>query len=260
MALLFIAQTSYALTSEIHLTSVCEPFTTLNINGKQVRRLLIDTGATGGIHPKENVINSLPGNPAQYIKNDRYADAFGIIRQAKFFIAPQLTINGNQMNNIPLTAYSHWGNSEERQKFAPTYGVIGLDSFGDNILIVDLQKMMFEVTASIELDEQKIWEELPITRTDYGIELYAIGDEGKRLRMVLDTGTNISILFANGSKNNRSNITEVVTGKNQVIKVTRGVFDAPELSKDGIDGIIGCDFFKGKRLIIAKNHIYVSSH
>ncbi len=260
IAVFLVVPPSYALTSKIRFTSVCEPLTTLNINGKKVRRLLIDTGATGGIHLKENVINSLPGNPAKYVKNDRYTDAFGIIRQAKYYIAPQLVINGVHMNNVPLTTFNLWGNQEERQHIEPLNGVIGLDTFGDNTLLIDVQKMTIEVAASFELDEQGQWEELPIKRTDYGIELYATGDAGKRLRLVLDTGTNHNVLFAKDSESNASNITEVVAGKSQVIRVIRGVFNALEMTNGGIDGFIGCDYFKGKRLIIAKNNIYISSH
>ncbi len=259
ITLLFIEQDSYALTSKIRLNDTCEPLTSLNINGKKVERLLIDTGAMGGIHLRESVITSLPGNPANYVKKDRYSDALGIVRHAKFFLAPQLIINGDRMNNVPLTTFSMWGNQHERQNIEPINGVIGLDTFGDNVLIIDLQKLTLEVTTRVKLDKQREWEKLPITRTEYGIELYAVGDAGRRLRLVLDTGANRSVLFAKESEKNRKSITEVVTGKNVVIKVIRDGFDAPELARGGIDGVIGCDYFKGKRLIIDKKSIYVST-
>lgn len=259
ITLLFQAPASYALTGKITLTRDCEPLTELIINGKKVRRLLIDSGATGGIHLNENFITSLSGNPAKYIRTDKYTDAFGHGREAKFFIAPRLVINGVQMNDVPLTAYTPWGNRHERPDLAPNNGVIGLDSFGDNLILIDLQKMMLKVAGSFDLVDKGKWEALPIMRTEYGIEINAIGDEGKQLRLIVDTGTNVSVLFAKGSAKKTQGITEVVAGKKQVINVIRG-FDIPELAKDGIDGFIGCNFFKGKRFIIAKDHIYISSH
>ncbi|WP_413727039.1 hypothetical protein [Sodalis sp. RH19] len=78
MVIMLTAPACYAVKSNIIFSNICEPLTTLNINGEVIHHLLIDTGATGGIHLKENILNSLPGNPAQYIKNNRYVDAFGL--------------------------------------------------------------------------------------------------------------------------------------------------------------------------------------
>ncbi|NDL64130.1 hypothetical protein [Acerihabitans arboris] len=75
-----------------------------------------------------------------------------------------------------------------------------------------------------------------------------IGDAGKRLRLILDTGANVILLLEQDSKTKTSGITEVVAGENQVSRVIRG-FNAPGLAKDDIDGVVGCDFFKGKRLM-----------
>lgn len=77
ITLLFQAPESHALTGKITLTRGCEPLTELIINGKKVRRLLIDSGATEGIHLNEHFITSLSGNPAKYIRTDKYTDAFG---------------------------------------------------------------------------------------------------------------------------------------------------------------------------------------
>lgn len=259
MVLLFIMPLSYAVTSKLRSTDVCELMTSLNINGKEIDRLLIDTGATGGIHLKETVIKKLPGNPAKFIRDKRFADAFEKVRINNFYIAPQLTINGELIPNVPLTSFVLWGNQAERQHIEPINGVVGLDSFGDNELLIDLQKMIIKAAPHIEPDVKIQWEKIPIARTDYGIELTAIGDSGKRLRLILDTGANVSMLFDEESKN-KPVMTEVIVGNKQVVKVMRHVFAAPQLAKGGIDGLLGCNYFKGKRLIITKDHIYVTGH
>lgn len=260
LGLLLLLPASYALTSKISLSADCEPLTTLNINGKIVKRLLIDTGGNDGLHLKETVIKGLPGNPAKFIRYDNYTDVFDKKRTVKFFIAPQLTINGVNMYDVPMHTFSPWGNLEERLKTVTIQGVIGLNSFGDNALLFDLQNMILKVAPSFELDNKSNWEQIPIIRTDYGVELLAIGDAGKRLRLVLDTGSNKSVLFGKPTKKIPPSITEVVAGNKQVIKVMRNMLEAPELSSNGIDGFVGCDFIKGKRLIIAKEYIYITNN
>lgn len=73
------------------------------------------------------------------------------------------------MNDVPLTAYTPWGNRHQRPDLAPNNGVIGLDSFGDNLILIDLQKMMLKVAGSFDLVDKGKWEALPIMRTEYGI-------------------------------------------------------------------------------------------
>lgn len=246
-----------AIASKITLSSECEPITDLNINGVTIKRLLIDTGASGGLHLNENVIQNLPGTRVTFLKTEKYADAYGKTRQTNVYLAPELVVEGIRLQQVPLIAFKRWGHSEERQKIFPTNGLIGLDTFGDKAFHIDLQKMRFSISDNFIPEPTASWKRFPIKRTRYGAEIVAIGERGKQLRLVLDTGANKSVIFYKNSDATSSKITEVIVGKDQVIPLLKIVMDPPGLAD--IDGFIGCDFFKNKHAVITKDNFYINS-
>lgn len=255
-ATLFILSLNTVFASKITISSDCELTTNLNINGITIKRLLIDTGSSGGLNLSEKVIQTLPGTPARFLKTKKYTDAYGGIRQTNIYEVPELMIDGIRQQKVRLIAFKPWGKMDEHQKAFPINGVIGLDTFGDKVLHIDLQKMNLSISDSFIPEQTALWEKLSINRTDYGAEINAIGEGGRPLRLVIDTGANRSVIFNKNTDVESAEVTEVVAGKNLVIPALKMTMNAPALAD--IDGFVGCDFIKNKHLVIAKDHLYIS--
>ncbi|MDX7998976.1 hypothetical protein FE394_07140 [Xenorhabdus sp. Reich] len=243
------------------------PSVSLNINGKEVKRLGIDTGASNAFYLPQPVFDSI------FPQRDRRAtessvDVFGVEKFTLEARADHITVNGERFSDVDVELFKPWGNGmfdENGQLIID--GILGLGVAKNKTLIIDYASKMLTISDNPKaLPDGYRWQSLPFTRTRNGIEISVSSGNEKIRRMVIDTGASHTMLFTR-SKEGCAKLSQHCPKKTIVtpdgVKLSAMVF---RLSDDKItpdkridfDGLLGDDFLSNRVLVISNDRLLIS--
>ncbi len=172
------------------------PYILLNIADEKIK-VMLDTGARGGLHLPIDIINKLP-NKTEYAKKVSYIDLAGKINECRKFTVNRLELNSFIFNKIDVIEYKQWGKvlskgrSIEEIDHLP---VIGLDLFDGYLATFNFpeKKLVISDENNSYAGLDYTWISIPFVFSHEGIIIDA-SDHRKTYKMVLDSGATTSII------------------------------------------------------------------
>ncbi|CCW32159.1 hypothetical protein ABLA30_02110 [Xenorhabdus nematophila] len=244
------------------------PSVSLNINGKEVKKLSIDTGASNAFYLPQPIFDSIFPNLDYHAKTEGSVNVFGTEKFTPVSRAANVTVNGENFSDIDIELFKPWGNgmfNDNGQLIID--GVLGLGIAKNKTLILDYASKILTITDNIKtLPDGYRWKSIPFTRTKSGIEISVSSGNEKIRRMVIDTGASHTILFTR-DKNGCSKLSQNCQRKTILtpdgVKLSAAVF---QLSDDKVDpdkridfdGLLGDDFLSNRILVISNDKLLIS--
>lgn len=174
------------------------PLTDVIISGR-MHTLMLDTGSSSGLHFYERELSELissPGLHATRLEDRRFIDIPGNEIRFPVWNFNHLLISGIRFNNVEIVPFEPWGLSIGNNK--PVNEVMGLGLFHDRRIMIDFKKNrlwpIYNPSAS-DIDKAYRWSSYPSEKTQSGLLITAIVG-GEKLKLLLDTATSHSMLFA----------------------------------------------------------------
>ncbi|OTA14063.1 hypothetical protein Xvie_04038 [Xenorhabdus vietnamensis] len=251
------------ITASIIYLENTTPSVSLNINGKEVNRLAIDTGVSGAFYLPQSVFDSIFPRWSHHTTTvQNTVDIFGGNKSAIAARAANITVNGERLSDIDAEIFKPWGNGmlgNNGQLIID--GVLGLGVAKNKTLIIDYASKMLTIADNLKvLPDGYRWQSIPFTRTKNGIEISVSSGNEKIHRMVIDTGASHTMLFTR-SKEGCAKLTQHCPKKTIVapdgVKLSAFIYQSPNEQID-FDGLLGDDFLSNRVLIISKDRLLIS--
>ncbi|CEE93119.1 hypothetical protein; putative exported protein [Xenorhabdus nematophila str. Anatoliense] len=245
------------------------PSVSLNINGKEVKRLAIDTGASRAFYLPKPIFDSIFPSLDHRAKIEGSVDVFGAAKFTPVERATNVTVNGERFSNIDIELFKPRGNGmfDGNGKLIID-GVLGLSVAKNKTLILDYASKMLTITDNIKaLPDGYRWKSIPFTRTNNGIEISVLSGNEKISRMVINTGASHTTLFTRTEvgciKLSQQHCQKKTIMTPDSVKLSAAVF---RLSDDNIDpdkridfdGLLGDDFLSNRILVISNDRLLIS--
>ncbi len=240
------------------------PSVSLNINGKEVNRLAIDTGVSGAFYLPQSIFDSIfPGWNHHTTTVQNTVDIFGGNKSAIAARADNIIVNGEHLSDVDTEIFKPWGNNGMLDDNGQLIidGVLGLGVAKNKTLIIDYASRMLTITDNLKaLPDGHRWQSIPFTRTSNGIEISVSSGNEKIRRMVIDTGASHTILFTRSTEgcvklSQHCPKKTIVTPDG--VKLSAFVYQSPNERID-FDGLLGDDFLSNRVLIISKERLLIS--
>ncbi|PHM56188.1 aspartyl protease family protein [Xenorhabdus hominickii] len=215
------------------------PSVSLNINGKEVNRLSIDTGASGAFYLPQSVFDSIFTASNHHTETANSVDAFGVQKSTVVARAANITVNGERLSDVDVEVFKPWGNGmfDNNGKLI-IGGVLGLGVAKNKTLIIDYASKMLTITDHLKaLPDGYRWQSIPFTRTRNGIEISVLSGNKKINRMIIDTGASHTMLFTRSKKGCAalsSSCTDCVKTLEHLLVSVRCTYDQLVLATDPI--------------------------
>ncbi|MDE1478204.1 aspartyl protease family protein [Xenorhabdus bovienii] len=240
------------------------PSVSLNINGKEVNRLSIDTGASGAFYLPRTVFDSIfteLNHRTTTVQNS--IDVFGVEKSAVTARASNITVNGERLSDVNVEIFKTWGNGGMLDDNGQLIinGVLGLGVAKNKTLIINYASKVLTIADHLKaLPDGYRWQSIPFTRTRNGIEISVSSGNEKIRRMVIDTGASHTMLFTR-SKEGCAKLSQHCPKKAIVtpdgVKLSAFIFQIPDERID-FDGLLGDDFLSNRVLIISNDRLLIS--
>ncbi|NRN30774.1 hypothetical protein [Photorhabdus heterorhabditis] len=239
------------------------PSVSLNINGKEVNRLAIDTGASASFYVPQSVFDSIfPAYNHRTTTSKSSVDLFGVERSAVVTRGANIIINGKNFSDADVKVFKPWGNGMLDDNGQPIIdGVLGLGITKNKTMVINYASKMLTITDNLEtLPDGYRWQAIPFTRTENGIEINVLSDNKNIRRMVIDTGASHTVIFTRSEK---GCVHISLSCPKQTIVTPDGVRLSAllfQVTDDRInfDGLLGDDFLSNRVLIIANDQLLIS--
>lgn len=172
------------------------PLTDVRIAGR-MHTLMLDTGSTTGLHLyKRDLVDliSKPGLNAIRQEDRRFIDVQGNQSQIPVWLLNNLIISGMRFNDVEIVPFAPWGLSIGSEQ--PVNEVMGLGLFRDSRFLLDFKEnRLWPTFIPSDMDKSYRWSSYLAEKTQSGLLITAIVG-GKKLKLLLDTATSHSMLFA----------------------------------------------------------------
>ncbi|EIW3594508.1 hypothetical protein MC118_005581 [Salmonella enterica] len=159
--------------------------------------LMLDTGSTTGLHLyKRDLVDliSKPGLNAIRQEDRRFIDVQGNQSQIPVWLLNNLIISGMRFNDVEIVPFAPWGLSIGSEQ--PVNEVMGLGLFRDSRFLLDFKEnRLWPTFIPSDMDKSYRWSSYLAEKTQSGLLITAIVG-GKKLKLLLDTATSHSMLFA----------------------------------------------------------------
>ncbi|MDC9604365.1 aspartyl protease family protein [Xenorhabdus griffiniae] len=252
------------ITAPIAYLEHITPSVSLNINGKEIKRLSIDTGASGAFYLPRSIFDSIfPKRNYHTITVQNSVDVFGVDKSTVVARTANMTVNGEHLSDVEVELFKPWGNGmfDNKGKLIID-GVLGLGVAKNKTLVINYASKMLTITDHLKaLPYGYRWQSIPFTRTRNGIEISVLSSEGKKInRMVIDTGASHTVLFTR-SKDGCANLSQTCPKQTIItpdgIKLSAAIYQIPDERID-FDGLLGDDFLSNRILIISNDRVLIS--
>lgn len=239
------------------------PTVSLNINGKEINKIAIDTGASSALYIPQSIFDSLFFARNHHKEIVSSSDIFGTKRSSVTTKKTNIIVNGKKLSAVDVEAFKPWGNGMVDDKGIPIInGVLGLGIIKNKILIINyISKMLTIADDFSSLPESYHWKTIPFTRTENGIELnISSADDKKVYRMLIDTGASHTLLFTR-SKAGCVELSLACPKKNLITpdgnKLSALLFFIDD-NRINFDGLLGEDFLSNKIIVISNDKLLIS--
>ncbi|WP_340608435.1 hypothetical protein [Xenorhabdus bharatensis] len=238
------------------------PTISLNINGKEIDKIEIDTGASTALHLPQSVVDAILTSSDNHIETSRSVDVFGNENLNKVIAkAVDITVNGKKLSGVDVEVFKPWGNGMlDDNGQLRINGVLGLGIVKNNTLIIDYPSKMLTITDNAKnLSDGYHWKNIPFTRKNYGIEVSVSSGNKKLNQMVIDTGASHTVIF---TRSKEGCVDFSLLCPKQTIVTPDGV----ELSaflfqihdeRINFDGLLGDDYLSNKALVISDDQFLI---
>lgn len=239
------------------------PTVSLNINGKEINKIAIDTGAPSALYISQSTFDSLffARNHHQKVVNS--SDIFGAESSSIAAKETNIIVNGKKISSVDIEVFKPWGNGMVNDKGVPIInGVLGLGIIKNKILIINyISKMLTIADNFSSLPKNYHWKTIPFTQTENGIELNISSTDDKKVyRMLIDTGASHTLLFTR-SKAGCVELSLACPKKNLITpdgnKLSALLFFIDD-NRINFDGLLGEDFLSNKIIAISNNKLLIS--
>ncbi|MCT8345454.1 aspartyl protease family protein [Photorhabdus kleinii] len=238
------------------------PAVSLNINGKDVNRLAIDTGAPKAFYLPQSVFDSIFPERNHRTATVRSSDVFGIEQSTVEAKAANITVNGKSFSAVDVEIFKPWGNGMLDDNGQPIInGVLGLGVVKNKTLIINYASKFLTIADNLKvLPDGYRWQAIPFIRTDNGIEISVLSDNKKIRRMLIDTGSSHTVLFTRSRKGcvdlSQSCPKQTIVTPDGV-KLSALLFQVTD-DRINFDGLLGDDFLSNRVLIISNDRLLIS--
>ncbi|PHM65498.1 hypothetical protein Xsto_02076 [Xenorhabdus stockiae] len=238
------------------------PSVSLNINGKEIDKIEIDTGASSALYLPQSVFDSIFTSRDHNIETSRSNDVFGNETLDNVVAkAVDITVNGEKLSGVDVEVLKPWGNGMlDYNGQLRINGLLGLGVVKNNILIIDYPSKVLTITDNAKkLPAGYHWKNIPFTRKNYGIEVSVSSGNKKLNHMVIDTGASHTIIF---TRSKEGCVDFSLLCPKQTIVTPDGV----ELSaflfqvhdeRINFDGLLGDDYLSNKALVISDDKFLI---
>ncbi|OTA19226.1 hypothetical protein Xbed_02623 [Xenorhabdus beddingii] len=245
------------------------PSVSLNINGKEIDKIAIDTGASGAFYLPQSTFDSIFPAQNHPTETKNSIDVFGVEKSTRVAKVADITVNGKNLSDVDVEIFKPWGNGmlDDNGKLLIN-GVLGLGVAKNKTLIINYASKRLTITDHLKaLPDGYRWQSIPFTRTKSGIEISVSSGNEKINRMVIDTGASHSVLFTRSEKKGCVNFSQ--SCPKQTIVTPDGVKLSAlvlQLSDDKIDpakridfdGLLGDDYLANRVLILSDDQLLMS--
>lgn len=167
------------------------PAVSLTVNGTQIPKLSIDTGASGGLYllpPVFEQVLSVQENKTKEIQAG--IDIFGGQHSTEFIRNATVTMNGETVSGTDVFAFNPWGAGMAAADGRLLIdGVLGLGVVNKNrsLIINFAAKQLTIANNPAARPEGYRWQSIDFTRSDQGIVIKVRGENNNSYRMMIDT-------------------------------------------------------------------------
>ncbi|WP_426576214.1 hypothetical protein ACP179_17045 [Xenorhabdus stockiae] len=239
------------------------PTISLNINGKEVNKIAIDTGASSAFYLPQSIFDSIFFAQNHRKEIARSSDIFGVEKSSVAAKETNITINGKKLSAVDVEVFKPWGNGMlDDNGDSIINGVLGLGIVKNKTLIINYASKILTIADDFKvLPDSHHWQTIPFTRTENGIELNVSSSDDKKVyRMLVDTGSSHTILFTR-SKAGCIDLSLTCPKKNLVtpdgVKLSALLFSIDD-DRINFDGLLGEDFLSNRILAISNDQLLIS--
>ncbi|MGJ7972507.1 hypothetical protein ACK2MR_13390 [Providencia hangzhouensis] len=240
------------------------PLISMNINGHEIDRISIDTGASNSFYfPKTIFDLIIPDFNKREAVVQNSIDVFGHKSSTVMSKGIDIKINGEIFKDMNIEILKPWGEGmmDENGEYIIN-GVLGLGIMnGNKILVVDYISNALIITS----DLNKIlggydWYSLNYIKTKQGVMVDVISDSNEKYRMVIDTGASHSVIFT-GTEKGCVNVStscpkKIITTPDST-NINALLFQVKD-SRIDFDGLLGHDYLSNRILVITDEQILIS--
>lgn len=241
------------------------PSVSLEVNGKNIDKISIDTGASSAFYFQEKRFDDLVSNDnKKHVTIKNSIDVFGVKQSSRVLEKTNLTINGENLLDMEIEEFKPWGNGMLDEKGNLIIdAVLGLGIVNEDVmLIIDYISNKLTITSnSNKLPNSYLWEEIPFIRTQQGIVVNVLSDEDNLYKMVIDTGASRSVIFSDenkGCENISLSCPMINVNTPDSINIPVFLYNIGE-KKFNFDGLLGHDYLHNRVLIISNNKLFIGS-
>ncbi|MDX7999502.1 hypothetical protein FE394_09875 [Xenorhabdus sp. Reich] len=249
------------ITAPIVYLDRATPSVSLNINGKEIDKIEIDTGASAAFYLPQSVFDSIFQEQKIRTTTTQSYDIFGVESSTVTASPANITVNGKSLSNVDIEILKPWGNGGmlDDNGQLRINGVLGLGVAKNKTLVIDYASKMLTITDNLKtLPAGYRWQSIPFTREKHGIEIKVQSDNKKIYRMVIDTGASHTVLF---SKEGCIDFSRACPKKTIVtpdgIKLSALLLQVTD-DRINFDGLLGDDFLSNRVLIISNDRLMIS--
>lgn len=240
------------------------PLISMNINGHEIDRIFIDTGASNAFYfPKTIFDLIIPNFNKREAVVQNSIDVFGHKISTVMSRGGDVKINGEVFKNMNVEILKPWGKGmiDQNGEYIIN-GVLGLGIMnGNKTLVIDYISNILIITNDLNkiLDGYN-WYSLNYIRTKQGFMVDVISDSNEKYRMVIDTGASHSVIFTGTEKgcvNASTSCPKKIITTPDSTNINALLFQVKD-SRIDFDGLLGYDYLSNRILVITDNQILIS--
>lgn len=239
------------------------PLVSFNINGKEINKISIDTGASSAFYFPKNIFNLIIPELNQHKKIIQNSiDVFGNESSTAISKENDVIVNGIMLQGIDVEILKPWGNGmlDQNGKLIIN-GVLGMGVIKNNkVLIIDYVSNFLMIKNNINnIPSEYNWRELKYTKTKQGIMIDVISENNDNYKMVIDTGASQSVLFtksARGCVNISTSCPKEMITTPDSTKIHALIFQVND-KRINFDGLLGHDYLVNKVIVIINDKLLI---
>ncbi|EMT6577264.1 hypothetical protein WMR74_003313 [Providencia rettgeri] len=240
------------------------PLISMNINGHEIDRISIDTGASNAFYFQKTIFDLIiPDFNKREAVVQNSIDVFGHKISTVMSKGIDVKINGEVFKNMNMEILKPWGKGmmDENGEYIIN-GVLGLGIMnGNKIVVIDYISNVLIITSDLNkiLDGYN-WYSLNYIRTKQGFMVDVISDSNEKYRMVIDTGASHSVIFTDTEKgcvNASTSCPKKIITTPDSTNINALLFQVKD-SRIDFDGLLGYDYLSNRVLVITDNQILIS--